>query len=97
MGMIDTLPKRLDATVVHRSRRSGRPHTGSTAPPVLYQYSSLLNEVLIVPSSSQNIRAVDENGSITDNRVSNTEGRIQIKGYLLRRIEGMKGKNSLKE
>lgn len=95
MGMIDTYL--LDATVVHveAGGQAVRAYRINSAP-VLYQYSSLLNEVLTVPSSLLNIRAVDENGSITDNRVSNTEGRIQIKGYLLRRIEGMKGKNSLK-
>lgn len=95
MGMIDTYL--LDATVVHveAGGKTVRAYRINSAP-VLYGYSRLLNEVLTVPSSLLDIRATSEDGEITGERVNNTESRIQIKGYLLRRIEGMKGSNSLK-
>lgn len=94
MGMIDTYL--LDATVVHveAGGKTVRAYRINSTP-VLYGYSRLLNEVLTVPSSLLDIRATDEDGNITGERVNNTESRIQIKGYLLRRVEGMKGSNSL--
>lgn len=52
-------------------------------PPVLYEYSRAVNQILSVPAD---LLAID---------ASNTESRISVKGYLLRRIEGMKGKNAL--
>lgn len=95
MGMIDTYL--LNAMVVHveAGGQTVRAYRINSTP-VLYQYSILLNEVLTVPSALLDIKEVDQNGGVTDDRVSNTEGCIQIKGYLLRRIEGMKGKNRLK-
>lgn len=95
MGMIDTYL--LDATVVHveAGGKTVRAYRINSAP-VLYGYSRLLNEVLTVPSSLLDIRATDEDGEITGERVNNSESRIQVKGYLLRRVEGMKGDNSLK-
>ena len=65
--------------------------------PILYAYSKALNQVLSVPSHMLDIKAVESAGLIAANdRISNTEGRIAIKGYLLRRIEGMKNpKNKL--
>lgn len=64
--------------------------------PVLYSYSKMLKEVLTIPSYLLDIKVVDQHGKITDSRISNSESRIQVKGYLIRRIEGMKGHNSLK-
>lgn len=54
--------------------------------PILYDYSRLTGQVLTVPAALLDIR--DKTGA----KVSNTERRIAIKGYLLRRIERMKGK-----
>ena len=65
-------------------------------PPILYRYSKALKQVLSVPASLLDIKAIDAAGQITGNRIANTESRIAIKGYLLRRIEGMKNqKNNL--
>ena len=54
--------------------------------PILYDYSRLIGQVLTVPAALLDIR--DKTGA----KVSNTERRIAIKGYLIRRIERMKGK-----
>jgi len=62
--------------------------------PILYEYSSALNQVLEVPALVVNVCELNEDGSIGA-RLPNTDMRIRIKGYLIRRIEGMKGKNSL--
>lgn len=52
---------------------------------IIYDYSSLIGQVLTVPAS---LLSITEGGQ----RVRNTKQRIAIKGYLLRRIEVMKGK-----
>lgn len=70
-------------------------------PPILYEYAAAVKQVLTVPASVLNVKEIGE--MIVDGvkkltigpRLSNTESRILIKGYLIRRIEGMKGKNSL--
>ena len=54
--------------------------------PILYDYSRLTGQVITVPAKLLDIR--DESGA----KVANTERRIAIKGYLMRRIERMKGK-----
>ena len=54
--------------------------------PILYDYSKLTGQVLTVPAALLDVR--DKDGA----RVANTERRIAIKGYLMRRIERMKGK-----
>ena len=54
--------------------------------PILYEYSHLIGQVITVPAKLLDIR--DESGA----KVSNTERRIAIKGYLMRRISVMKGK-----
>lgn len=59
--------------------------------PILYDYSRLIGQVLTVPAALLDIR--DKNEA----RVSNTERRIAIKGYLLRRISVMKGKTGEKK
>ena len=63
--------------------------------PILYEYASAVNQVLTFPASALDIKEINADGSIGA-RLPNTEPRIRIKGYLLRRIEGMKGKNKLK-
>lgn len=62
--------------------------------PILYEYASAVNQVLSVPTHILDIKEINDNCSIGA-RLPNTESRIVIKGYLLRRIEGMKGKNNL--
>ena len=59
--------------------------------PILYDYSRLTGQVLTVPATLLDIR--DKNGI----KVANTERRIAIKGYLMRRISIMKGKTSNKQ
>ena len=54
--------------------------------PILYDYSRLTGQVLTVPAALLDIR--DKSGA----KVANTEKRIAIKGYLMRRISVMKGK-----
>ena len=54
--------------------------------PVLYEYSRALKQVLTVPSELLSI--CDEN----NNPIRNSEQRIVVKGYLLRRIKVMQGK-----
>lgn len=60
-------------------------------PPILYDYARLTKQVLTVPAALLDIR--DETGG----RVANTERRIAIKGYLMRRIERMKGKTGARQ
>lgn len=54
--------------------------------PILYEYSQLTGQVLTVPADLLDIR--DAMGA----KVANTERRITVKGYLMRRISVMKGK-----
>lgn len=62
--------------------------------PILYSYSKELNQVVSVSSHLLDVKAVDaKTGQITG-RIANTESRIAIKGYLLRRIEVMKNPNN---
>lgn len=63
--------------------------------PFLLEYSSSVKQVLTIPSSLLDIKELDKGGKPTSRSISNTDTRIVIKGYLLRRIEGMKGKNQL--
>ena len=57
---------------------------------IIYDYSSLIGQVLTVPAS---LLSITEGGQ----RVRNTKQRIAIKGYLLRRIEVMKGKTGARQ
>lgn len=94
-GIIDTYL--LNASVI-QVRAGGRTVRGYLIEktPVLYAYSNALKEVLTIPAELLDIKAIDKKGRITKSRISNNESRIQVKGYLLRRIEGLKGKNALK-
>lgn len=60
--------------------------------PILYEYSSALGQALTIESASYrlDIKELDRAGNITTRSLPNTESRILIRGYLLRRIEGMK-------
>ena len=64
-------------------------------PPILYEYSSAVRQVLTLPASMLEIKLLGEGGGTTSRSLPMTEQRIIIRDYLLRRIEGMKGENSL--
>ena len=70
-------------------------------PPILYEYAAAVKQVLTVPASVLDVKEIGEmtvdgvKKLTIGPRLSNTESRIQIKGYLIRRIEGMKGNNGL--
>ena len=59
--------------------------------PILYEYSRLTGQVITVPAALLDIR--DKTGA----KIPNTERRIAIKGYLMRRISIMKSQNSKKQ
>jgi len=63
--------------------------------PILYEYAAAVKQVITLPASVLDVKELDAAGRITGARLPNTEIVIQIRGYLLRRIEGMKGKNKL--
>jgi len=63
--------------------------------PVLYEYSSAVKQVMNVPIALLDVKKLDKQGKPTTHSLEYTERRVIIKGYLLRRIEGMKGKNAL--
>lgn len=56
-------------------------------PPLLLTYSKLTKQLLTVKSDYLDIKEVTTKGNITKNSLRNTESRISIKGYLIRRIE----------
>lgn len=59
-------------------------------PPLTLQYSKINDQLITVNSKLLDIKEVDKNGKITDTSVDNTEARIVMRGYLLRRIQIMK-------
>ena len=59
--------------------------------PILYEYSHLLGQVITVPAALLDVR--DKQGG----KVANTEQRIVIRSYLLRRVAVMKGKTADKQ
>lgn len=63
--------------------------------PVLLAYARPLGQVLSVPEKLLDIREVTADNVISEKRVMNTERRIALRGYLLRRIEEMRGVNAM--
>ena len=65
-------------------------------PPIRYEYSKLLKQVVSVPIELLDIRETTRKGNnhlcLEDKRVRNSRTRIAVKEYLLRRICVMKGK-----
>lgn len=92
-GMVDTYLLNADGAQVTAGGRVVEAYRVNQ-PPVLYEYSRATKQVLTVPSDLLAIKEADNKG-VYNNFISNNESRIQVKGYLLRRIEGMKGKNAL--
>lgn len=58
--------------------------------PLMLKYSKMTGQLITVDSSLLDIKKVDSNGNLTTISIANTESRIAIKGYLLRRIEIMR-------
>lgn len=63
--------------------------------PVLYLYSAAVKQIISVPIGLLDVKKMSKNGKPDTHSLEYTERRVIIKGYLMRRIEGMKGKNSL--
>lgn len=63
--------------------------------PILYEYASAIGQVLTLPAAVIDVKKLNRDGSISTRSMPSTEDRIVVKSYLIRRIEGMKGKNGL--
>lgn len=92
-GEIDTYLLAADVVKVQAGGQTVRAYK-LIKPPILYEYAATVNQVLTLPSATLDIRELNPDGS-TGARISNTGARISIRDYLIRRIEGLKGKNSL--
>lgn len=55
--------------------------------PILLAYSRMTNQLITTSADLLDIKRLDKNGRITTTSIANTENRIAVKGYLLRRIE----------
>lgn len=99
-GEIDTYLLAADAIKVQAGGKTVRAYR-IIKTPILYEYAAAVKQVSTVPASVLGVKEISEmtvDGVKTltiGQRLPNTESRILIKGYLIRRIEGMKGKNSL--
>ena len=99
-GEIDTYLLTADAIKVQAGGQTVRAyHIIKT--PILYEYAAAVKQVLTLPASVLDVKEISEvtvDGAkklTIGARLPNTKSRILIKGYLIRRIEGMKGKNGL--
>ena len=92
-GEIDTYLLTADAIKVQAGGQTVRAYR-IIKTPILYEYAAAVKQVLTLPASVLDVKELNPGGSIGA-RLPNTESRIVIKGYLIRRIEGMKGKNGL--
>ena len=99
-GEIDTYLLTADAIKVQAGGQTVRAYR-IIKTPILYEYAAAVKQVLTVPAYVLDVRetseiTIDGKKKLTiGTRLPNTESRILIKGYLIRRIEGMKGKNKL--
>ena len=94
-GEIDTY---LLAADVIKLKTGGRIVTGYhiLKTPILYEYAAAVKQVLTLPAEVLDVKELDSKGVKTTRSLPNTEKNIVLKGYLIRRIEGMKGKNALR-
>lgn len=76
----------VEMTAQNGKRVKAYTFTNPNRPPVLYEYSRSIGQVLSVPPRLLNSTAA----------IRTTEEVIIIREYLIRRIEGMKGQNELK-
>ena len=99
-GEIDTYLLTADAIKVQAGGQTVRAYR-IIKTPILYEYAAAVKQVLTLPASVLDVKEINEmtvDGAkklTIGARLPNTESRILIKGYLIRRIEGMKGKNGL--
>ena len=99
-GEIDTYLLTADAIKVQAGGQTVRAYR-IIKTPILYEYAEAVKQVLTLPASVLDVKEISEvtvDGAkklTIGARLPNTESRILIKGYLIRRIEGMKGKNGL--
>lgn len=94
-GEIDTYLLAAEAIIVQAGGQTVKGyHIIKT--PILYEYAAAVGQVLTIDKSTLDVKGIDSSGRITTRSLPNTEARILLKGYLIRRIEGMKGKNGLK-
>lgn len=93
-GEIDTYLLTADAIKVQAGGQTVQAYR-IIKPPILYEYAAAVKQVLTLHASMLDVKELDSTGAITTRSLPNTESRILIKGYLIRRIEGMKGKNGL--
>ena len=99
-GEIDTYLLTADAIKVQAGGQTVRAYR-IIKTPILYEYAAAVKQVLTLPASVLDVKdssevTVDGAKKLTIGaRLPKTESRILIKGYLIRRIEGMKGKNGL--
>ena len=99
-GEIDTYLLTADAIKVQAGGQTVRAYR-IIKTPILYEYAAAVKQVLTVPASVLDVKEISEmtvdgvKKLTIGARLPNTESRILIKGYLIRRIEGMKGKNGL--
>ena len=91
-GTIDTYLLMADAVIVNAGGHIVSAYQIMKTP-ILYEYAAALKQVLTLPASMLDVKELDSTGKPTTRSLSNTETRIQIKGYLLRRIEGLKSKS----
>lgn len=94
-GEIDTYLLTADAIKVQAGGQTVKAYR-IIKTPILYEYAAAVKQVLTLPASMLDVKEIDSNGVVTTRSLPNTESRILIKGYLIRRIEGMKGKNGLR-
>ena len=92
-GEIDTYLLTADAIKVQAGGQTVRAYR-IIKTPILYEYAAAVKQVLTLPASVLDVKELNP-GGIIGARLPNTESRILIKGYLIRRIEGMKGQNGL--
>lgn len=57
------------------------------AEPILYQYAHLTGQLLSAPSNILDIREITADGTISPLSLPNTDTRIAVKSYLLRRVQ----------
>lgn len=99
-GAIDTYLLTADAIKVQAGGQTVQAYR-IIKTPILYEYAAAVKQVLTLPASVLDVKEISEltvDGAkklTIGARLPNTESRILIKGYLIRRIEGMKGNNGL--
>lgn len=90
-GVYDTYLLNADAVEVTTTGDNRVKAYRVNRPPVLFDYASKVGQVLSLPSELLDIKKLDKAGRITTRSILNTESRIQIKGYLLRQVERIRG------